>query len=132
MRLLIVCKNNITMTNTLTAPTSLIYADQEQIGKDLDVIKKRYVKERLFLRVKFLYDTKETMRKNGRIHRDFIYYLVKEGGLGGGYHFEDGAARLVYYNFLWDKIVDGRLYEKWLSDRRSAVYMVMRHKFAGT
>ena len=122
----------ITTTGTPTANTPSIYADQEQIGKDLETIKKRYVKERLFLRVKFLYDTKETMRKDGKIHKDFIKYLVKEGGMGGGYHFETPSTLLIYYNFLWGKIVDGRLYEKWLSDRRSAVYTVMRHKFTGT
>lgn len=108
-----------------------VYTDQEQIARDLDTIKKRYVKERLFLRVKFLYDSSTALKKEGRIHRDYIRYWVKEGGLGGSYQFVNPTAVARYYNFLWDKIVDGRLYEKWLSDRRSAVYTVMRHKFAG-
>ena len=57
---------------------------------------------------------------------------MKEGGLGGAHQFENRSAMLHYYNFLWDRIVDGKLYEKWLSDQRSAVYTIMRHKFADT
>ena len=108
-----------------------VYTNQEQISRDLDTVKKRYVKERLFLRVKFLYDSSIALKKGGRIHRDYERHWVKEGGLGGAYQFENRMATLRYYNFLWDRIVDGKLYEKWLSDRRSAVYTVMRHKFAG-
>ena len=108
-----------------------VYTDQEQIARDLETIKKRYLKERLFLRVKLLYDTAVALKRDGKIHRDYLRYWMKEGGLGGSYQFTDRTAMTRYYNFLWDKIVDGRLYEKWLSDRRSAVYTVMRHKFAG-
>ena len=47
-----------------------VYTNQEQITKDLKTIKKRYVKERLFLKVKFLYDTTVALKKEGKIHRD--------------------------------------------------------------
>ena len=71
-------------------------------------------------------------KKDGRIHCDYIHYWVKEGGLGSAYQFANATAMSRYYNFLWDtKIVDGKLYEKWLSDRCSVIYTVMKHKFAG-
>ena len=107
-----------------------VFDDPKQTELDLSMIEKEYVRKVLFPRVKFVYDDKQ-LGVGEFLHTWFVKACLDDQMRLGGKTFANADEKKAYVNFLWDKIVDRKLYPKWLSNRRSTVYTIMQHKFKG-
>jgi hypothetical protein len=105
--------------------TSIAVSKQKR--DDLKVVIK-YVKDDLFAKVKFIYDTKVDLAVGGKIYTDYKrkckYQIGGQDLLTGGHD--------TYMEAVWTNAMTKHIHNNALAQKRSAVYTVMQNKFSGT
>ena len=101
--------------------------DDARVSGDIRKIE-RYVKDNLFQRIIFMFDEGQ-MKKGSYLHRYFMSNckaIVSSEDIGSN----DDIIQ-TYLAFLWMMIARDRLYNKWLSTKRSNVSQAVQDKFQG-
>jgi hypothetical protein len=94
--------------------------------EDMDVVIK-YIKDDLFAKVKFFYDTDKDLAVGGKIYTDYKRKCKDRiGGQG-----LSPVSHDMYMEAVWTSAMTKHIQKNALSAKRSAVYTVMQNKFAG-
>jgi hypothetical protein len=101
-------------------------AGSKQKRDDLEVVVK-YMKDDLFAKVKFIYDTKGDLAVGGKIYED--YKKKCKDKLGGQGLSVEGHG--TYMEAVWTSATTSHIQRDALAQKRSAVYTVMQNKFSG-
>lgn len=113
------------MTNETGHSLGNVLLDEQLIKEDLQVVA-NYVKDKLFLKCKFVYG-KEDLHVNSRIYKDF----KKECRQNVGGNRLTAETEEPYLQNLWMEAVKTKVVTDQLNNRRSAVYTVMMNRVGG-
>jgi hypothetical protein len=103
-----------------------IAGGSKQKKDELEVVIK-YIKDDLFAKVKFIYDPEVDLAVGGKIYAD---YKRKCGDQIGGIGLS-AAGHDTYMEAVWTSAMTKHIQKNALAQKRSAVYTVMKNKFAG-
>jgi hypothetical protein len=126
-------ENNTPNDTNQTTPAGERGGSRQSVCREDFAVLKNWVKEELFERVKFLYNTTEELKVGGPLYNKFVRDC-KDRLVGLKNNTESSEAGQVYLELLWTT-ANGKkrnMVAAGLTTRRSTVFSSMQNQFTGT